>query len=98
MPATDTPSSSFTLTHHIPSGGSGSSGNQSSCYAASTAQSSMTDCTKQTAQMQVRLTGWMQVWQEHQTGIGGILCNIATLSCTTLSLQTTVKTARTIPV
>jgi Pretoxin HINT domain len=58
----------------------------------------MTDCTKQNAQMQVHLTGWMQVWQDQQTGIGGILCNSATLSCTTLSLKATIRIPRTIPV
>ncbi len=95
---TDTPSGSFPLTHHIPSGKLDSSGNQSACYADFTAGGSMADCTKQTAQMAVHLTGSIQVWQDQQTGVGGILCNIATLSCTTLSLKATIRIPRIIPV
>ncbi len=92
------PAVGFNLARHVPSGSSGSSGNQSPCYAASTSQSSMTDCMKQTAQTQVHLSGLVTLWQDQGTNVGGILCSAGSLGCITLGLQTTVRTARTIAV
>src|SRR5712692_7147639 len=92
------PAVGFNLARHVPSGSSGSSGNQSPCYAASTSQSSMTDCMKQTAQTQVHLSGFVTLWQDQGTNVGGILCSAGSLGCITLGLQTTVRTARTIAV
>jgi len=61
-------------------------------------QGSGADCTKQTAQVHVQLTGWMQVGQDQQTGVGGILCNVGFSVCVTTSLSTTIRTTRSIPV
>ncbi len=92
------PAVGFNLTHLVPPGSSGSSGNQQNCYGSLGGQGSGADCTKQNAHLNVRLTGFLNVLQEQQMDVGGILCSTASLGCVTLGLQTNIRTIQTIPV